>query len=165
ARSPLRTGHRHHGQRVASHRWSLVRHAHGQHRTPLQDETRQRRRQMARRRKKKRSTMTSAFAQIPLAVGAGAVDVVGRAFSWGANHFLRSPMASTGLVLVSGLTLLAATNALFLQDERHPAPLFVSGSATPAPIRPVVVEPEAIPQRPVEQPAAERTAAVNPAPD
>jgi peptidoglycan hydrolase-like protein with peptidoglycan-binding domain len=120
---------------------------------------------MARRRKKKRSTMTSAFAQIPLAVGAGAVDVVGRAFSWGANHFLRSPMASTGLVLVSGLTLLAATNALFLQDERHPAPLFVSGSATPAQIRPVVVEPEAIPQRPVEQPAAERTAVVNPAPD
>ena len=107
--------------------------------------------------------MTSALAQIPLAVGASAAGLVGRAASWSANHFLRSPIGSTGLVLVSGLTLMAATNALFLQEERHPAPLFVSGSATPAPIRPVVVEPQSIPQRPAEEPVVERTASA-PAP-
>ena len=108
--------------------------------------------------------MTSALAQIPLAVGASAAGLVGRAASWSANHFLRSPIGSTGLVLVSGLTLMAATNALFLQEERHPAPLFVSGSVTPAPIRPVVVEPQSIPQRPAEEPVVERTASA-PAPE
>ncbi|AEQ50670.1 peptidoglycan-binding protein [Pelagibacterium halotolerans] len=102
--------------------------------------------------------MTAGIAQIPLAVGAGAISLVGHALSWGFTRFARSPMASTGLVLMSGLTLVAATNALFLQDTRHPAPLFVSGSAAatarPAPIEPVVVEPVEIPQRPVAQPAA-----------
>jgi peptidoglycan hydrolase-like protein with peptidoglycan-binding domain len=109
---------------------------------------------MAPRRKKKRSKMNAGIAQIPLALGAGAASIVGHALSWGATRFARSPMASTGLVLISGLTLMAATNALFLQDTRHPAPLFTSGSAQPASIEPVVVEPVEIPQRPVAEPAA-----------
>ncbi|WMT91242.1 peptidoglycan-binding domain-containing protein [Pelagibacterium sp. H642] len=107
--------------------------------------------------------MTSALAQIPLAVGASAAGLASRAAVWSANQFLRSPVAATGLILVSGLTLMAATNAVFLQEERHPAPLFVSGAANSAPIRPVVVEPESIPQRPAPEPAAERTPA-EPAP-
>lgn len=101
--------------------------------------------------------MTAGFAHIPLAVGAGAVSLVGHALSWGFTRFARSPMAATGLVLISGLTLMAATNALFLQDTRHPAPLFTSGSARtaqPVSIEPVVVEPQEIPQRPAAQPAA-----------
>lgn len=101
--------------------------------------------------------MTAGIAQIPLAVGAGAFSLVGHALSWGVARFARSPMASTGLVLISGLTLMAATNALFLQDTRHPAPLFVSGSAAiagPATIEPVVVEPVEIPQRPAPEPAS-----------
>jgi len=101
--------------------------------------------------------MNAGIAHIPLALGAGAASIVGHALSWGATRFARSPMASTGLVLISGLTLMAATNALFLQDTRHPAPLFTSGSASatqPASIEPVVVEPVEIPQRPVAEPAA-----------
>lgn len=97
--------------------------------------------------------MNAGIAQIPLAVGAGAASMVGHALSWGFTRFARSPMASTGLVLMSGLTLMAATNALFLQDTRHPAPLFVSGSAGAAnrtPIEPVIVEPLEIPQRPAQ---------------
>lgn len=106
--------------------------------------------------------MTSAIARFPLAVGAGAAGLASRAINWGVAHFLRSPMASTGLILVSGLTLLAATNALFLQEGRHPAPLFGAASQpaaieTPRPIQPVVVEPEAIPQRPAAEPVVERT--------
>jgi len=94
--------------------------------------------------------MTSALAHIPLAVGAGAAGLVGRAVTWGAGQFARSPMASTGLILVSGLTLIAATNALFLQEGRHPAPLFVSGTVeVPRAIQPVVIEPQTIPERPV----------------
>lgn len=99
--------------------------------------------------------MNAGIAQIPLAVGAGAASMVGHALSWGFTRFARSPMASTGLVLISGLTLIAATNALFLQDTRHPAPLFVSGSAgaaTRTPIEPVVVEPLEIAERPAAQP-------------
>ncbi|WP_421952424.1 peptidoglycan-binding protein [Pelagibacterium sp.] len=102
--------------------------------------------------------MNAGIAQIPLAVGAGAASMVGHALSWSFARFARSPMASTGLVLIAGLTLMAATNALFLQDTRHPAPLFVSGSdgaaSRPVPIEPVVVEPLEIPQRPVAQPVA-----------
>src|SRR5690606_32105058 len=114
---------------------------------------------MARRRKKKRSTMTSALVQIPLAAGAGAAGLLGRAVNWGAGQFARSPMASTGLILASGLVLMAATNAMFFQEGRHPAPLFVSGSTAasvdiPEPIRPVVVEPQAIPERPAADLAA-----------
>lgn len=101
--------------------------------------------------------MTSALAQIPLAVGAGAAGLAGRAINWGVSHFLHSPIASTGLILISGLTLMAGTNAMFLQEGRHPAPLFASASnlETLQPIRPVVVEPETIPQRPT----VDRTAA------
>jgi len=101
--------------------------------------------------------MNAGIAQIPLALGAGAASMIGHALSWGATRFARSPMASTGLVLISGLTLMAATNALFLQDTRHPAPLFTSGSAgaaQPVSIEPVVVEPAEIPQRPVAEPVA-----------
>ncbi|WP_417580320.1 peptidoglycan-binding protein [Pelagibacterium sp.] len=100
--------------------------------------------------------MNAGIAQIPLALGAGAASMIGQALSWTALRFARSPMASTGLVLISGLTLMAATNALFMQDTRHPAPMFVSGSAsTPLPvsIEPVVVQPEAIPQRPNAAPS------------
>lgn len=109
--------------------------------------------------------MTSALAQIPLAVGAGAAGLAGRAINWGVSHFLHSPIASTGLILISGLTLMAGTNAMFLQEGRHPAPLFASASnsatlETLQPIRPVVVEPETIPQRPT----VDRTAAA-PEPD
>lgn len=100
--------------------------------------------------------MTSALVQIPLAAGAGAASLAGRAVAWGAGQFARSPMASTGLILASGLMLMAATNAMFFQDGRHPAPLFVTGSTAaiidiPEPIRPVVVEPQTIPERPVEE--------------
>lgn len=111
--------------------------------------------------------MTAGIAQIPLAIGAGAFSLVGHALSWGVARFVRSPMASTGLVLISGLTLMAATNALFLQDARHPAPLFVSGSAAiagPATIEPVVVEPVEIPQRPAAEPASPVVSEPAPAP-
>ena len=120
--------------------------------------------------------MTSALAQIPLAIGATAADLAGRALAWSFTQFARSPMAVSGLIVISGLSLMAATNALFLQETRHPSPLFVSANSVPqpAPIAPVVVEPESIPQRPaaessvredVPAPATQSTQVAEPDPE
>lgn len=107
--------------------------------------------------------MTTGIAQIPLAIGASAAGFAAKGLAWGFAQFARSPMASTGLVLASGLILMAGTNALFLQDTRHPAPMFASGAQRvmdiPEPIAPVVVQPESVPQRPAGEPVASITAA------
>src|SRR5690554_3529918 len=103
---------------------------------------------MARRRKKKRSTMTtSTMTNIPLAI-AGLAGLAARGGHWCFERMVRSPMGSTAFVLVTGLTLMAGTNALYLQKVPHPAPMFSSTQAapvpelvTPPPVRPVVVAP------------------------
>ncbi len=87
--------------------------------------------------------MTATIASIPLTLGGMAARTSGRACLWGLEHFVRSPMAVTGLILVSGLTLMAGTNALFMQEGRHPAPWFSTRA-----VQPVVIEPETIPVRP-----------------
>src|SRR5690606_31711475 len=131
---------------------------------------------MARRRKKKRSTMTTAsLGSISMAIGASAVSVMARGAGWCAMHMARSPMASTVLILVSGLTLIAGTNALFMQETRHPAPLFSAPEAgqnlrTPPQVQPVVVTPVERPDglsdqttaqsTPDQQPDVTRTASV-----
>lgn len=116
--------------------------------------------------------MTTGIVQIPLAIGASAAGLAAKGFAWGFAQFARSPMASTGLVLASGLILMAGTNALFLQETRHPAPMFAAGAQKsvdiPAPIAPVVVQPESVPSRPAMEQTASAVAAeptpVQPAP-
>ncbi len=108
------------------------------------------------------STMTS----IPLAIGAGIAGLAARGGHWCFEKMARSPMGSTAFVLVTGLTLMAGTNALFLQQMRHPAPMFTAAGHTPAaievpvppPVRPVVVAPE-----PAAQPAVASQPAAQPA--
>ncbi|WP_158541507.1 peptidoglycan-binding domain-containing protein [Pelagibacterium lacus] len=95
--------------------------------------------------------MTTTLVNVSTAIGAGAWAGLSGACRWSAEKFLASPLAASGLVLATGLTLMAGTNALYLQETRHPAPLFGTqnaGVATPAPITPVVVEPETVPARP-----------------
>lgn len=86
-----------------------------------------------------------------MAIGSNAASLVARGMGWCVAHMARSPMASTVLILVSGLTLIAGTNALFMQETRHPAPLFSAGAAgqtlrTPPQVQPVVVAPVERPQ-------------------
>lgn len=93
---------------------------------------------------------TGSIAHIPLALGSGLAALAGMGIRWCVDRFVQTPMATSGIVLVAGLTLMGGANALFMQDTRHPAPLFVSGdavpqaggqSATPPPVEPVVVQP------------------------
>lgn len=113
---------------------------------------------MAKRRKKKRNIMTASLARMSQAVGSGSWSLLAGACRWGVEYFLRAPMASTGLILVAGLTLMAGTNALFFQETRHPAPLFAdlaaSRASTPQPLPPEVVEPQSVPPRPEAQSAS-----------
>ena len=103
--------------------------------------------------------MTTQIAAIPLAIGASAADIAGHVFGWAAERFLRAPMASTGLILISGLTLVAGTNALYMQDVRHPAPLFGAVSSASRPAQPVVIAPETVPERPSASPRVSEPAA------
>lgn len=102
--------------------------------------------------------MITTLSSASLAIGHGLLDITGRSWRWGAENFLRSPLGSSGLLLAAGLTLMASTNALYLQDVRHPAPMFGASSGQiarqPEALAPVVVEPETVPQRPASEPAA-----------
>ncbi|WP_196259272.1 peptidoglycan-binding domain-containing protein [Pelagibacterium limicola] len=84
---------------------------------------------------------------IPLAIGAGLAGLAVRGGHWCFDRMVRSPMGSTAFMLAAGLTLMAGTNAMFLQEMRHPAPMFSAGTPAPAavpvppPVRPVIATP------------------------
>ncbi|SDG38013.1 peptidoglycan-binding domain-containing protein [Pelagibacterium luteolum] len=114
--------------------------------------------------------MTNSIAGATMAIGSGTLGLLGRSWDWSAENFLRSPIASTGLILTAGLVIMAGTNALYLQETRHPAPMFgivsdraPAASSLPAPIAPVVVEPTTVPSRPETAPMP--TASFEPMPD
>lgn len=60
-----------------------------------------------------------------LATGAGhAFSAAGRAILWGIARYSRAPLANTSILALTVFTAMAGSNALYLQDARHPAPLF-----------------------------------------
>jgi peptidoglycan hydrolase-like protein with peptidoglycan-binding domain len=104
-------------------------------------------------------TTASPMIQIPLALGSQLASYSLSGLSWCVAHMMRSPVASAGLILAGAGLAMATTNALYLQTERHPAPMFVSATApnqsglpstAPAPVEPVVVTP---PVQQMAQPA------------
>lgn len=115
---------------------------------------------------------TSTMTNIPLAIGASLAGLAARGGYWCFDRMVRSPMGSTAFVLVTGLTLMAGTNALFLQQMRHPAPMFASTEAVPVaapvappPVRPVIAAPAeetAVAARPAPQPVASQPAPAAP---
>jgi len=114
---------------------------------------------------------TGSVAHIPLALGSALAALAGAGVRWCVERFVQAPMATSGIVLVAGLTLMGGANALFMQDARHPAPLFVSGDAgsrinTPPPVEPVVVQPVERPEGLTTQsaPAAQPTPQAQTAP-
>jgi|GEM_PF-448565 len=68
----------------------------------------------------------------------------------GLAQFMRAPVAITCVIAITGFSVLAGSNALFMQTARHPAPLFFS-PAKPAAVAPKPVVPAA---RPRFQPTA-----------
>lgn len=100
--------------------------------------------------------MTAAIlTRLPLEAGGAVLAVTGRAvhsaISWGFAHYMKAPLASTGIVAMVTLSLMATSNALYFQHTRHPAPLFSvseGGDIDPS-VAPVVPAP-----RPVTKKAA-----------
>jgi peptidoglycan hydrolase-like protein with peptidoglycan-binding domain len=99
--------------------------------------------------------MTAAIlTRLPLEAGGAVLAVTGRtvhsALAWGFAHYMKAPLASTGIAAMLTLSLMATSNALYFQHTRHPAPLFsVSEGGVDPTIAPVVPAP-----RPVTKKAA-----------
>ncbi|KKC33694.1 peptidoglycan-binding domain-containing protein [Devosia psychrophila] len=90
------------------------------------------------------------FSRLPLLAGSAVAATLGRAGLWTVSRYMRAPLASTGLLAMVTLTALAASNALYFQTARHPAPFFSPALDVPI-AQPFVA--------PVGQPASvERTA-------
>ena len=107
--------------------------------------------------------MTAAIlTRLPLEAGSAVLATTGRAvhsiIAWSFAHYMRAPLASTGIAAMLTLGLVASSNALYFQEERHPAPLFVPGD------RPFgTVDPNVAPVMPAPRPV-QKTALTSPAP-
>lgn len=99
----------------------------------------------------------STLSRLPLLAGSAVAASLGRAGLWTLSRYMRAPLASTGTLALVTLTALAASNALYFQTARHPAPFFAP-AADVGVVQPVVVAPQPLP-------APERQSAVaTPAP-
>ena len=80
--------------------------------------------------------MTAAtLSRLPLSAGGALAGSMARGGLWAAalaidggywliRQYMRAPVAVSCVVAVTGFSVLAGANALFMQPERHPAPLF-----------------------------------------
>ncbi len=107
--------------------------------------------------------MTAAIlTRLPLEAGGAVLSTTGRGvhsiIAWSFAHYMRAPLASTGIAAMLTLGLVASSNALYFQEERHPAPLFVPGEQPFG-----AVDPNVAPVVPAPRPA-QKTALTSPAP-
>jgi peptidoglycan hydrolase-like protein with peptidoglycan-binding domain len=69
--------------------------------------------------------MTAAtLTHLPLAAGGAMLASAGRVALWTFSHYMRAPLTHTGLLVLVGMSAMAGSNALYLQEEMHPSPLF-----------------------------------------
>lgn len=78
----------------------------------------------------------STLSRLPLVAGSAIAASLGRAGQWTLAHYMRAPLASTGLLAMVTMTAMAASNALYNQPFRHPAPFFAPASDVPQPVVP-----------------------------
>ncbi|WP_417310277.1 peptidoglycan-binding protein [Devosia sp.] len=113
--------------------------------------------------------MTAAnLAHLPLQVGGVVLASAGRGALWLIARYMRAPLTHTAIAALVGATAMAGSNALFLQQHAHPAPMFAStpGATVNPKIKPVVplTRPESF-ERPAPKPAVElKVPAATPAP-
>jgi len=85
------------------------------------------------------------LSRLPLLAGSAAAASLGRAGLWTMSRYMRAPLASTGLLAMVTLTALAASNALYFQTARHPAPFFAPAVELALPVAQPSVAPEPMP--------------------
>lgn len=85
------------------------------------------------------------FSRLPLLAGSAVAASLGRAGQWALAHYMRAPLASTGLFAMVTLTAMAASNALYLQQEPHPAPFFAPVAEATQPVAELAAAPEPLP--------------------
>lgn len=69
--------------------------------------------------------MTAAtLTHLPLAAGGAMLASAGRMVLWAFSRYMRAPLTHTGLLVLVATTAMAGSNALYLQEEMHPSPLF-----------------------------------------
>lgn len=81
------------------------------------------------------------LSSLPLAAGSAVASSAGRAGLWAVSRFLRAPLTNGALLAMLTLTAMAASNALYHQAGRHPAPMFAPASARTANAAPAVPAP------------------------
>lgn len=68
--------------------------------------------------------MTATISRLPLMAGGAIAASIGRAGLWALSQYARAPLASTAILAMTTLSVMAASNALYFQKHHHPAPLF-----------------------------------------
>ena len=99
------------------------------------------------------------FSRLPLLAGTAVATSLGRVGLWTMSRYMRAPLASTGMLALVTLTALAASNALYFQTARHPAPFFApamdvplgESQAAPEPMPTLVRETAVVTPAPVAQ--------------
>lgn len=89
--------------------------------------------------------MTAAtLTRLPVAAGGAFLALTGNLIHWGLARYMRAPLANTGILAMVTFSAMAGTNALFMQQQAHPAPLFAPTTServaalTPQDVQPVV---------------------------
>lgn len=100
---------------------------------------------------------------LPMQVGSVVLAASARAARWIIARYMRQPLANTAILALMVTSAMAASNALYGQEHRHPAPLFApAGSVKLAGVNPDV-DPVVPAQKPkkfaVTQPMPQKTLA------
>ncbi|SFZ85893.1 Putative peptidoglycan binding domain-containing protein [Devosia enhydra] len=82
---------------------------------------------------------------LPLAAGGAIAHSAKRAALWGIASYMRAPLANTAITALVSFSVLAGSNALYLQKGEHPAPLFGVNREAPAPVAPPAETAPAVP--------------------
>jgi peptidoglycan hydrolase-like protein with peptidoglycan-binding domain len=87
--------------------------------------------------------MTAAIlTRLPLEAGGAVLASTGRmalsTLQWSFAHYMRAPLANTGIAAMVALSLMAGSNALYFQTHRHPAPLFAPVVAPGGKVKPEI---------------------------
>lgn len=105
---------------------------------------------------------TSALARVPAHFGYFLLSRTGRLIAWAFSRFMAAPLQNASIAFLAAALAFSASNALFWQSGAHPAPMFVTGSTTPAEphnkITSLPPQPLPAPARAVPPPPSELTA-------
>ncbi len=95
----------------------------------------------------------STASSLPLQLGTSLLTLLGRLGQWIFARFMTNPVQNSGLIVLAIALTFSASNALFWQTGRHPAPLFSTGTSAPA----FIGQPEAPHPAPLPAPLRDRT--------